>query len=367
MADFYADMVDTESSRFYSLCFPLEGERIHQHNPIRDLAAAWDASKIVLYLKEYGDDSIPQSESLQQAINTTVSYYQAYIIPIRNNQQHLTMLDSKVLEEAPNIAHSALMILASLGTLKLPFLQTKFAHQYPWIDGLVQGILSMQREDGAFFITFGKDQAESNVYQGIEFYPGEAMVALTEVYDFSSTYADIIVENSKRQNILLAMEQAFEFYSSYYHQHNTDTNYNIWQIQAFSRFFQILNGKGNQAKAELVGTYVVELCQEVVNSKAWKYELARGQSFYPNLNTVEIACGLDALSDGIDVARSLQSDILELLEMRAQNAVDFLEWAQDQLPADATVGKGGLGYGGTLVLEQRLDVTGHAISALTKL
>ena len=31
------------------------------------------------------------------------------------------------------------------------------------------------------------------------------------------------------------------------------------------------------------------------------------------------------------------------------------------------VGSGGLGYGGIQVFEQRLDVTGHAISALVKL
>jgi len=31
------------------------------------------------------------------------------------------------------------------------------------------------------------------------------------------------------------------------------------------------------------------------------------------------------------------------------------------------VGNGGLGYGGIQVFEQRLDVTGHAISALVKL
>ena len=56
-----------------------------------------------------------------------------------------------------------------------------------------------------------------------------------------------------------------------------------------------------------------------------------------------------------------------MFQMHARNAVYFLEWSQDQVADDCVVGKGGLGYGGIQVLEQRLDVTGHAISALMKL
>jgi hypothetical protein len=54
------------------------------------------------------------------------------------------------------------------------------------------------------------------------------------------------------------------------------------------------------------------------------------------------------------------------LDAETLQAVDFLEWSQNQVPLDG-FGRGGLGFGGVLVLEQQLDVTGHAISALTKL
>ena len=163
------------------------------------------------------------------------------------------------------------------------------------------------------------------------------------------------------------MERAFSFYSVYYHQGDVDTNYNIWQVQTFSILFDALYVSGNQSKAAMVATYVLSLCQGVIDSKSWKYELARGRSFYPNLDTVEIACGLDALADGIHVARRITDSRLEVFERQAKNAVYFLQWAQQQVPAEVSVGRGGLGYGGVSVLEQRLDVTGHAISALTKL
>ena len=61
------------------------------------------------------------------------------------------------------------------------------------------------------------------------------------------------------------------------------------------------------------------------------------------------------------------ADLAKLFTMHATNALYFLKWAQDQVSDDCTVGKGGLGYGGVQVMEQRLDVTGHALSALSKL
>ena len=96
---------------------------------------------------------------------------------------------------------------------------------------------------------------------------------------------------------------------------------------------------------------------------------SRGRSFYPNLVTVEIACGLDAVRmQGSRVAfEQKREEDLKLLLRNADNAVEFLCWAQDRVPEDAIVGYGGLGYGGLQVMEQRLDVTGHALSGMSKL
>jgi len=222
----------------------------------------------------------------------------------------------------------------------------------------------MEDTNGAFRIEFGSD----NVYHGIEFYPGEAMVALMDVYELSLEM-DGVLDVTTRQEILPTMKRAFGFYSDFYRSHNLDSNYNIWQIQAFTRLFNILYDCGdqqNRSQATLVACYVLELCQDIVRSRSWK-ELARGRSFYPNLETVEIACGLDALAQGIQVALLLSRNTeATLFWTNAQNAVKYIKFVQDQVPRGVT-GSGGLGYGGIQVMEQRLDVTGHAISALTKL
>ena len=130
------------------------------------------------------------------------------------------------------------------------------------------------------------------------------------------------------------------------------------------------NNKDNQSKrVEEVQRYVLDMCQEICQSRSWKYQLSRGQSFYPNVEVVEIVCGLDALAEGIRIAQDLlgEEDTTTMFKMHAKRALYFIEWAQSQVSDDCLVGKGGLGYGGVQVFEQRLDITGHAISALGKL
>lgn len=258
------------------------------------------------------------------------------------------------LPEPSNIAHSAMYILASLGALELGMISDNdisvLSHN---INGLTQGLLAQQQENGGYSTQF--DNLDS-VYQGIDFYSGEAMLALLEAYRFSLDSATAgILDSSVQQAILPSLQRAFGFYHDYYRQANPDANYNIWQIQAFARFYCHCDSPGNA-----VYQYVVDMCNDIVASKSWKYELARGRSLYPNLQTVEIACGLDALVDGIQIASEADRP---LLVRQAHNAVEFLEWSLDLVPEGV---KGGLGYGGTQVMEQRLDVTGHAISALTK-
>ena len=277
-------------------------------------------------------------------------------------------LDPELLQETPNIAHSALMIMASAGAQRLSMFQNgNTISRVPQIDGLVRGILSMQRlSDGAFRIEFD-DNGSGDVYRGIDFFPGEAMLALMDAYHLSEQY-DGMLDACTRDAILPSMERAFVFYCDYYHQRNADVNYNIWQIQAYAKFFDILDRTGRSEQARLLATHILCMCQDIINSKAWKYELSRGRSFYSNLNTVEIVCGLDALADGIRIAFAIgDTQMAALLQRNARNAICFIQWMQDQVPLDSPAGYGGLGYGGVRVLEQRLDVTGHAISALTKL
>ena len=343
-----------------------------------------------------------------------------------NNNSNGIALHCDVLKEIPNIAHNGLLLLTLIGSERL-FLKDDdndlFDNSPNIIDELTRGILFMQRNDGAFRTHYSNnsnngnsndnDNDDDDVYKGIEFFSGEAMTALMEVYSYYSidvtTVIGIDEQTTTINRILPAMKRALRFYRTYYDEGrcngSVDVNYTIWQVQAFSRLFLVLQQKqqqyydenNNNNDDEIImndaADYCLDMCNDIIRSPSWKM-LSRGKSFYPNLSTIEIACGLDPLVQGTRVAVAVavavtkihhnqhdvssssstlpssenKNDYTRLLFMRnIDNAIDFLQWSQDRIPKDSKVGYGGLGYGGFVVMEQRLDVTGHALSAISKL
>ena len=358
MIRFYGeDMVDSTTKRFYYYCRPFDGECVHDHMPIRDLAAAWDATKAIAFLDDIDDEmSSSIRQTLKDAVKCTLAHY---LNSLDNIQQGSGVsLSEDILFEPSNIGHSALLLLGTCNALELNIFEENQTNEVKdAIDGLVRGILSVQLDNGAFCSCFRNNE---DFLQGIAFFPGEAMLALSTAYEYN------ILNTATHQLILPAMQKAFRFYSDYHKTADVDVNYNIWQVIAFSKLFGCLEAEPEKQRE--VASYVLGMCQEICQSKSWKYQLSRGKSFYVNLQTIEIACSLDALSVGICVAILQREDELaKLLTVHAKNAVYFLSWIQSQVPAGCVVGCGGLGFGGTCVLEQRLDVTGHAISALVKL
>eukprot|EP00526_Cylindrotheca_closterium_P000490 CAMPEP_0113650034 /NCGR_PEP_ID=MMETSP0017_2-20120614/26612_1 /TAXON_ID=2856 /ORGANISM="Cylindrotheca closterium" /LENGTH=373 /DNA_ID=CAMNT_0000562497 /DNA_START=292 /DNA_END=1411 /DNA_ORIENTATION=+ /assembly_acc=CAM_ASM_000147 len=366
---FGQDMVDSSSNRFYYYSYPSRGESEHFHFPIRDLAAAWDATKALDFsFSAQTDCGIHNLRALQyqlaDATRATVEFYCESPNPVVLSKiDGGTCLNEDVLREEATIGHSALLLLAWSGASRLGI----FLPDEPIpIDSLTKGILAMQLESGAFGCTF---KNPNEYLKGIEFFPGEAMLALMHVYDFISrdTKTSHSLDTAVKESILPAMERAFKFYSRHYEENELDVNYNIWQAQAFAKYYDAISDSSSAHK-DAVSKYVLDLCHGICQSKSWKYQLARGSSFYVNLETIEIGCGLDALVEGMRIAQALQDDhTVTKFRIQASNAARFVAWVQDQVPQDSLVGHGGLGYGGIQVLEQRLDVTGHGLSAMNKL
>ena len=379
---FSLDMVDSSTNRFYYLCRPPTGEHEHRHMPIRDLAAAWDATKALLFLEKndaisdqgdyYWNDAAEIRQRLREAVHATLEAYHP-LVPTEDGagtgcdgpSSELTLDSNNTLKETANIAHSALLLMTTLNAHRLSILPNFDANAT--IRGLVKGILSRQRPDGAFRIEFDGPN-KSDVYKGIDFFPGEAMLALMEAYDLSESGGHpCILDESARESIVSSLERGYMFYRDYCYEEKPDVNFNIFQVVSFSRFYDVLERQKRSDQATFVAHHVLQMCRDIVNSRAWK-ELKQGQKFYPNLNTVEIVCGLDALAEGIRVATAIDDgDTAALLNRNAMNAVYFVEWSQSQVSKCSPRGYGGLGFGGVQVLEQRLDITGHALSALVKL
>jgi len=305
-------------------------------------------------------------KQLTDAIKCTLAIYQSNLQNIESGDG--VYLSEDMLLEISTIGHSALLLLGICDACSLSILNRNEVVIQDMIDGLVQGILSQQLDNGAFGIEFNSKDTN---YLRVEFYPGEAMLALLGAHDI---LLSMPTSANTCQSVLQSMDKAFAFYSNYYYtEDDVDINYNIWQVLCFSKYHDTLsmnnhNNQRSKIHIDEVKKYILEMCQEICQSRSWKYQLSRGQSFYQNVETIEIVCGLDALAEGIRIARQEdREDLDKLFTMHAKNALYFIQWTQDQVSNDCFVGYGGLGYGGVQVFEQRLDVTGHAISALVKL
>lgn len=371
MIVYFESMIDEDSKRFYLLSHPqsLEAPRTTTHCPLRDMGSAWDATKAVKILRQKNSDS----NKLLEAILQTTEYYSSSLLTA-NGAMHLC---PEILGEPPNIAHNALLLLALVGSESLGVCDSQQSRErIGRMDGLASGILKLQRPDGAFgtqFLQSNNSDDDNDISRGIAFLPGQAMTALTEVYLCSMAKEETL------DKILPAMLRALAFYRRYYEEgskENTiDANYSIWQIQAICRLVVVLRetttSSSTQQEQKTIALqdashYCVDMCHDILGSPSWKM-LRRGQSFYPNLSTVEIACGLDSVCQTFMVLENEIHEDKQYFELQMNNALDFLEWSQDQVPPDVAFGYGGLGYGGTYVAEQRLDVTGHALSALANL
>ena len=381
MTSYFCSMVDPNTNRFYYRCLPTSGRRIHGHCPVRDLGSAWDTATLLNFWSH--SETQPESykatsNKLSDAVTTTINAYNGplWLAFTDSHNRRCVSIPSKVLREPSTIAHSAFLVLASVGARRLSILDPKESN-VP-IDSLVGGILSMQQSDtGAFATQFGDD----DIYRGIEFYPGEAMLALLDAFEISGNMPGIL-SPATRTDIIPAVQRAFLFYSDYYHQGYVSEHYTSffgnWQAQCFSKLFVALEReemkhalRDDNVTSSVVANYLFELCDPIIMSDPWQL-LRKGQ--FAELSTVEIACGLEAIADGCRVALELYSESVSL-DSAAQerltrywqyveSAVRFLSVVQNAVPV-GVVGSGGLCYA-LNVPEQRLDVTGHAVNALIK-
>lgn len=372
MTRYFYSMVDPKTKRFYYRCLPDSGRRIHRHCPIRDLGSAWDTATLLAFWNGQSK-SIPNYFStnewngtlrpvLSDAVLETIDAYtpQQWLTFEDANGHVCAAIPSTHLLESSNVAHSAFLSLATNGALRLD-LSSASLEEVP-VDSLIRGILGMQQDSGAFAIHFGSD----DIFRGIEFYPGEAMLAMMDTYELSLSMKHVLSTDTQ-EAILAAMNKAFLFYSNYYRRGNVEEHYTSffanWQVQSFARLFDLLRAQEESSLSFEVTNYIFELCNAVISSRPW-CDLLKGR--WNHLSTVEIACGLEALAEGTRVATVQESNNAQVYWQIMEKPVSFLSAVQNQVPVGASAGSGGLGHA-LKVSEQRLDVTGHAVNALIKL
>jgi hypothetical protein len=142
-----------------------------------------------------------KTKELDSLIKSTFDYYLAYE-HIKDNYAYLAI------DKNPSIALNAFMIMALLNS-DLPQKEILMGR-------LAKGILSSQLPDGSYRTNF-----MSKEIKGIDYYPGEAMLALMKLYAATNNPA-----------YLDSVKRAFHYYSEYWRNHK-NTAFIPWHTQAY--------------------------------------------------------------------------------------------------------------------------------------
>jgi hypothetical protein len=323
MFDWYKGMVDEATGRLLYSYDPGTGRAIGDGEPIRDIAAVWDVEVLSTFLGR---------NDLQDLIRRSLAHFDQRII---SRDGYAIVAPGG---ERPSIAHSAFLSLA-LACSDLP---DRFQRFTPLIDG----ILCQQRENGSYKIFF-----DAVPDTGEELYPAEAMLAILEAYRLAgdARYLD-------------SVERGFVHYKrAYYDRGLVDRDAMVffanWQSQAGRPLFE---GTSKHEIKDLVRAFVFELHDRIIESGFYT-RIARR----PDTQAcVEVACGLEGLSDAYAIAVSTCDRRIADYRRCIEIALAFLLRAQR---TTGCTGRERGGFGGSLASrEQRIDVTGHVASGFIK-
>ena len=321
----YEGMVNPSTGRLEYLYIPETAARVREKSPIRDIASVWDAEVL--------GDFLNRGE-LRPLIERSLQHYDSYLV----ERDGCLILDTQRLEEPSSIAHSAFMVLALLHAPP-----PRRAHQ---IAALAAGILRQQRPDGSYKVCF-----EDLPDYGEELYSGEAMLALMETY-----------RQFQEERYLHSVERGFSFYDAQYFGRGRVTDdvlvfFANWQSQACRLLFE---SSQSAAIKQDVANYLYRMHDQVIR-----------QGFYESVQrhaarhaSVEVACALEGLNDAYALARASGEPRAE--RYRACICAGLTYLLRLQSTQNGTERQRG-GFGMSLDdRAQRIDVTGHAVSAFIK-
>ncbi|MBD3359755.1 MAG: hypothetical protein GF365_03570 [Candidatus Buchananbacteria bacterium] len=189
---------------------PATNSYSNKNNHTRQLATLWAITELNKFLNN--------DKALTDLINSTFDYY-LYFQKCPADYCYLQIEDNN------QIAQNAFILLALQNEPNYPNsqnLQKKFA----------QALINQQRTDGSYKLYFDQQKLT-----GINYYPGEAMLALIKYYHLNNDPV-----------YLASVQKAHKYYQKYW-QTNKNTAFIPWQTQAAYYLYQETE---NQAIADFI-------------------------------------------------------------------------------------------------------------------
>ncbi len=196
-------LLNTQDESFLHYEYDLKtGEySIFQH-PLRELGALWSIGKLAKYSGDVRYTDLARKGFL---------YFEQFLkVDEKNDFIYLN-----IAPEAIKLGYSDFLILS--------LLEIDYPQKDYYLEKLANGILYLQNADGSFRTLFYSDETNSN----IDYYPGEALLALVSLYEYSPN-----------EKYLAAAEKAFPYYVNYW-RNNKNTAFTPWQTRAYAKLYQI--------------------------------------------------------------------------------------------------------------------------------
>lgn len=323
--DWYRGMISERTGRLVYTYDPEQDVTTVDGSPIRDIASIWDVGLLSRFLVR--SDLLP-------LVERCLEHYAAVLV----SHDGAVILDPGRLGEPGGIAHSAFMILALLNS-DYPGREAKAA-------ALAEGIVHQQRSNGSYKIYFG-DEADD----GLELYPGEAMLALMQVSALTG-----------EARYVSSVERGFRYCRERFSPHAVPSDVRVFYANWQSQYAAPLHAdtQSDELRRE-VRDYVFALHDRILQAGFYR-DIER----HPMRQaTVEVASALEGLNDVSTIAaREGDTDRLSVYERCMRVVLAWLFRAQ-RLQGCTARERGGFGHS-LIDRTQRIDVTGHVVGGFIK-
>lgn len=326
LKDWFLNNVNAKTGLLEYMYYPTHDIYSPQNNDTRQLATLWALTELKIFF---------ETNSFDDVIHHTFDHYWKY----RRTKDDYGYID---IGEHPSIALNGFMIMAMLN-YDLP-MKDRFLKKF------AKGILRSQQPNGSYKTIFGMKEI-----RGVDYFPGEAMLALMKLY-----------EATKEQAYLDSVKKAFFYYRAYW-QSNKNTAFVPWHTEAYYLLYK-------QTQDPAVADFIYEMNDWIID----KYQTFDSRYIdeiggFPQEDPG--GCSTAVFLEGINDAYALARDSGDLKhEGKYKHSIllgtRFI--LQSQVRADnsfylADPKKAMGGIRRSLVDgRQRIDFTQHAVMALMK-
>lgn len=200
--DWYKNNINENTKIFNYQYDPTTQTYLQDKNFVRQLATGWAMTNVELYLH----NNVPET-----FINPFIDYY------VKRMQYKDNYAFLELRKDDACLAYNAFLIQI--------LLNSNYPNKEILIEKLANGILHVQRNDGSY----QTDMLNPEKKSGIDYYPGEAMLALINLY-----------KTTKNENYLKSIEKAFPYYRDYWRSHK-NTAFVPWQTEAYAGLIEYNN------------------------------------------------------------------------------------------------------------------------------